>query len=540
MDYPKLEELNCNTIREISIKKHYPEFYEMLVNKWTDLSHSERLYCFYNNIENKPVCKECGKPVKFLSIHRGYQQFCSNKCSNKNSEKIEKIISNRDYKEIFCKVKKTKLEKYGDENYNNSESTKITCERLYGGQGNSSEILRQRYKQSCIEKWGVDNPMKNKDICKKQKDIIKEKYGDALNKKIKDSRREFEKGRNPHIIDYTDDNMWVCKCPHIDCNKCIEKKYIIHPSIYAGRKSTGLETCTILNPVNKKQLKNTHSEQFIRHILDENNIEYVTNDRGILGGKELDIYIPNKRIAIECNGVFWHDSEHKSNNYHYNKFNDCVKNDIQLLTIWEDQVWNKPEIVKSIILSKLGVYKNKIYARKCKIKDVSYKDCQIFLEENHIQGKTIGGTRLGLYHNNELVSVMVFGHTRRGIGNENCTELIRFCNKLNTIVIGGASKLFKYYVNNYQPTKIISFSSNDISLGQLYSTLGFEYNSTSKTSYWYIDPKTLQRYHRTNFTKSRLVKEGFDPSKSEYQIMKERGFLKIYDSGQQKWVYEKN
>ena len=145
MDYPKLEELNCNTIREIFIKKHYPEFYEMLVNKWTDLSHSERLYCFYNNIENKPVCKECGKPVKFLSIHRGYQQFCSNKCSNKNSEKIEKIISNRDYKEIFCKVKKTKLEKYGDENYNNSESTKITCKRLYGGQGNSSEILRQRY-----------------------------------------------------------------------------------------------------------------------------------------------------------------------------------------------------------------------------------------------------------------------------------------------------------------------------------------------------------------------------------------------------------
>ena len=541
MIYPKLEELNCNTIREISIKKKYPEFYEYLLNKYSsDLSHSERLYCFYNNLDTKPVCKECGCPVKFVSVNRGYQQFCCIKCSNRNKDKIEKIISNKDYKEIYHKVKKTKLEKYGDENYNNCESTKITCERLYGGQGNSSEILRQRYKQSCIEKWGVDNPMKNKNICKKQKNIIKEKYGNILNKKIKDSRREFEKGRNPHIIDYTDDNMWVCKCPHIDCNKCIEKKYIIHPSIYAGRKSTGLETCTILNPVNKKQLKNTHSEQFIRHILDENNIGYITNDRSILGGKELDIYIPNKRIAIECNGVFWHDSEHKSNNYHYNKFNDCVKNNIQLLTIWEDQVWNKPDIVKSIILSKLGIHENKIYGRKCIIRELDNKTCQDFLECNHIQGKTVGGIRIGLYYEDELVSVMVFGHTRKGIGNENGIELIRFCNKLNTQVIGGASKLFKYYLKNYNPNSIISFSSNDISLGELYKTLGFEKVSVLKSSYWYIDPKTLCRYHRTNFTKSRLVKMGYSTELSEYQIMKERGFLKIYDSGQQKWVYEKN
>ena len=135
---------------------------------------------------------------------------------------------------------------------------------------------------------------------------------------------------------------------------------------------------------------------------------------------------------------------------------------------------------------------------------------------------------------------MVFGHTRKGMGNENGIELIRFCNKLNTQVIGGASRLFNYYLKNYDPSKIISFSSNDISLGELYKKLGFEYKNTSKSSYWYIDPKTLQRYHRTNFTKSRLVKEGFNPSLSEYQIMRDRGYLKIHDSGQQKWVYECN
>ena len=543
MVYPKKEELNSSSCTERSIKKHYPEFYEMLVSKWPNLSHSERLYWFYSGIESIPLCKECGKPVKFINWKKGYSEFCCNKCVN-----LSKIVKER-------KIK-TNIEKYG-ENYKEVLYKKsVECVREKYGVENvfESDEIKEKIRESNRKKLGVDYPMQSKDVRDKSKKTCLDKYGveyfsqsdisiELKKNDIVSVEKMLNTKKNNYLINHDDiidmdSTYFICKCNNPKCDKCIEKQFKIPKSVYWTRKDRGIELCTNILPI--RPLSGTSIELFIRDILDEYNIKYTTNNRTLIGPKELDIYIPSHKIAIECNGTFWHSNQYKNYTHHFGKFKSCLEKGVQLLTIWEDWIIHKPEIVKSIILSKLGVYKNKIYARKCKIEDVSYKDCQIFLEENHIQGKTIGGTRLGLYYNEELVSIMVFGHTRKGIGNENCTELIRFCNKLNTIVIGGASKLFKYYVNNYKPTKIISFSSNDISLGQLYSTLGFEYNSTSKTSYWYIDPKTLQRYHRTNFTKSRLVKEGFDPSKSESQIMFERGYLKIYDSGQQKWVYEKN
>lgn len=528
MIVPKLEELNSGNIREVVIKKQYPEFYNFLLEKYNTIPHIERLYCYYNNINVRPVCLECGNKVKFLGIRRGYQKFCGVRCSNKNSEKLQKSLEKCDYNKISKKTRRTKLERYGDEHYNNSAKTKETMYERYGGQGNSSNLLKEKYRNTCLERYGVENPMQNEDIMKLQKSRIDTK---SMARKIQKTRRDFEKNRQNHIIDYTDDKLWICKCPHANCNKCNEKQYIIHPSIYAGRKANNLEVCTILNPVNPKMLKNTYSEQFVKSILDEYSINYIENDRQILSGQELDIYIPSHNIAIECNGIYWHDNKHKPINYHANKFKKCLELGIQLVSIWEDQVWSIPNIIKSLVLSKLGIYDKRVYARKCTVMEVSSKDACEFIEKNHIQGKTNSSIRLGLYHNDELLSIMTFGKRN------NEYELIRFCNKLHTQVIGGASKLFKYFIKQYKCDNIISYSSNDISTGSLYNNLGFKKINES-ISYWYV--YNMTRYHRLNFTKSRLVAEGFDPSKSETQIMYDRGYLKIYDSGQQKWTYEKN
>ena len=84
--------------------------------------------------------------------------------------------------------------------------------------------------------------------------------------------------------------------------------------------------------------------------MDENGIPYETNNRTILGGKELDIYIPSKQIAIECNGIYWHSYDNKPIKYHINKYTECLNKGIQLITIWEDWIIHKPEIVRSIYL----------------------------------------------------------------------------------------------------------------------------------------------------------------------------------------------
>lgn len=254
-----------------------------------------------------------------------------------------------------------------------------------------------------------------------------------------------------------------------------------------------------------------------------------------MNGQELDIYIPSKNIAVECNGVYWHSL--KSLRYHFDKWNSCKEKGIQLLSFWEDQITKQPKIVESVLLSKLGIFEEKIYARKCSIKEVPYNETKEFLINNHLQGGVNGSIRIGLYYNEELVSLMVFGKKRRSLGNKSTDgwELYRFCNKLNTSVVGAASKLLNHFINTYSPDSLESFSSNDISDGKLYKTLGFEETSITNSSYWYIDKK-MNRYHRYKFRKSELIKAGENPDLSESEIMIKNGYYKIYDSGQTKYI----
>ena len=160
-----------------------------------------------------------------------------------------------------------------------------------------------------------------------------------------------------------------------------------------------------------------------------------------------------------------------------------------------------------------------------------------FLELNHLQGDTISSKNYGLYYNDELVSVMTFGAPRIAMGNKNKIynkddyELIRFCNKINTNVIGGASKLFKYFIDHYQPQSIFSFADNRWSnpINNVYLKLGFNLKSESKPGYWYTK-NFKQRYHRFNFSKNRLKLMGHMEG-TESQIMSSLKYEKIWDCG---------
>ena len=254
--------------------------------------------------------------------------------------------------------------------------------------------------------------------------------------------------------------------------------------------------------------------------------------------KEIDIFIPELNIGIEYNGLRWHsDLFQKDNLYHLNKTNYCKEQGVRLIHVFEDEWLFKKEIVKSRLLNLIGKTPNKIYARKCEIHIVSSKDAVKFLNENHIQGSLLSSINLGLYDNKELVSLMSFGHLRRNMGGkkkDGVFELTRFCNKINHNVIGGASKLLNHFEKNHNPYKIVSYADRRWSEGDLYYLTGFDFIHSSSPNYFYI--AGLNRENRFKYRKSELVKQGFDPNKTEKQIMQERGYNRIYDCGTLKFI----
>ena len=280
---------------------------------------------------------------------------------------------------------------------------------------------------------------------------------------------------------------------------------------------------------------------FVVSIVGKENV--ITNDRELLNGREIDIYIPSLKLGFEVNGLIWHSEKYNiDKNYHLNKTLDCQKLDIHLIQIFEDEWLFKREIVKSRISYLLKDCHRTIYARKCKIKEIDYITSQKFLDNNHIQGNCISKYRFGLYYNDDLVSLMTFGKSRVNVhrkSNVEEYEMLRFCNKLNTNVVGGASKLFKYFIAQYSPKSVVSYADKRWSNGNLYKQLGFELYNESKPSYYYVIGK--KRINRYNLRKDVLVKKyGCPQDVSEHQFCLQQKWYRIYDCGCYCFKFEKS
>lgn len=258
--------------------------------------------------------------------------------------------------------------------------------------------------------------------------------------------------------------------------------------------------------------------------------------RDIIHPYEIDLYNEERKIGIEFNGNYWH-SEYKTHwKYHQEKSLLALSKGVFLYHIWQYE-WNderKKPIIISMINNLLGKNVKKIYARKCEIRTVNIKEAQIFLNNNHIQGRDFSKIKIGLYYNNELVSLMTFGKPRF---NKQCEwELIRFCNKINLSVIGGASKLFKYFIKTYNPKSIVSYSNIAKTKGNMYAMLGFQLKEIVDPSYvWCKGDKILTRYKTQ---KHHLLKLGYKGN-TEIEIMRNRNYYRLYDCGSKTWIWSK-
>jgi hypothetical protein len=438
----------------------------------------------------KNTCKKCNKPIS------DSRQFCSNTCSNQ-------------YKSLDP-VFRERL----------SESARSAYENM------SSLALEEKNEK--IRKSIVKH---NAELSNKER---KEKY---TNKEIQLTSFDNLSVRFPTLeFLFNKEFYYNNRYLPVMCKKCGSKFEIT--------KSTTLcrTVCYTCNP-RKKHKTQTEIFTWINSLTQSKE-----NIRGIING-ELDIICPAHKMAIEYDGLLPHSfglskvhyysndpSEYRLNDYRYHqrKTEECEDQGYQLLHIFENE-WmdeSKRNIWKSMIKSRIGI-SERIHARKCIVKEIDSKTSNTFIERTHLQGVCRSSVKLGLYHKGILVSVMTFRKHRKYQW-----EIGRFSSDLGVNVVGGASKLLKYFETNYKPTSLVSFANRRWSSGRVYEKLGFEFHGNTSPGYFYFLPNENILYPREMFQKHKLksVLDTYDESKSEIENMLLNKYRIIYDCGHKKYV----
>jgi hypothetical protein len=431
---------------------------------------------------------------------------------------VEHALQNEKF---LNKLKKTNKERWGFEYASQSEiiKSKISNSSLkrWGVDNPSkSTIIKEKVKSNNLKKWGVDNPSKLEEIKDKIRETNKERYKtDHISKSEEYRIFKYNISKDENYIKYLENGISLFKCG--------DHEFKIDIDNYIVRKNKNIPICTVCNPIgdNISISENTLFE-YIKSIYKGEIIQSYRD------GLEIDIYLPELGIGFEFNGLYWHSELFKDKWYHINKTNFFKEKGIRIIHIWEDDWLYKNEITKSQIGNWIKK-NNKIWARKCEVKEINRKDAISFIEDNHIQGFINSVVYLGLFHNNEIISIMTFDHFEgRKKMEDGGWNLSRFCNKLYNNVNGSASKLLNYFIKIYNPSRIISYSDKNWSTGNLYRKIGFTELKNTNPDYKYII--NGKRVHKSRFRKSRL-----NTNLTESEQMKKSQIHRIWDCGKIKF-----
>lgn len=546
---------------------------------YTSLSFTEKLYLFYHDILEYPKCG-CGNNRIFKTLNIGYTTFCNTQCKFRKSAVSKKVsntlICKTDSEKISINEKKknTFLKKYGQSHPLKADTVKRKLEDTnlskYGVKCSlQSKEIKDKIKNTVYERFKVNNVFESQIIQDKIKKTNIQKYGEPCHLSNVEMRNTI---KNRFMEIYGVDNPLKNKEIRNKTQKTLQDKYGV---LNASQKDISAEALTILN--DKELLNNLYltcesttiisnmlnvSRDCVLDYLHKHSIplifnktsithseiaSFIKNDLGIsiennvrlFENKEIDIYIREKKLAIECNGTYWHsDLNGKDKNYHLNKKKLYEKNGIRVIFVWEHD-WNtKKDIIKSRITHILGK-SCKIPAKKCVVRDISNEEANRFLNSTHIQGTCKSSIRIGLFNDNDLVSVMTFGKSRFHKSLD--FELLRFSSKLGFTIIGGASKLFSHFISD-KPigTKIISYAEMDFNTGSVYEKLGFSLTHVTNPGYQYTkNYKTV--FNRINFQKNKLpnLLQNFDPELTEWENMKNNGYDRIWNCGNLVYLWVK-
>lgn len=524
----------------------------------------ERVYIVLNG--EPPKCSD-GNYRKFDTFEKGYRLGCNlnHKCKDVVTNRVEKqkitlmnqygVSNAAQLDSVKEKIKNTNLKRYGVEHHSQNETVKqktmasrksrtvdqlslekekrIKTSRLKYGVDHHMQLKTQQEKVQSTnnERYDVSFPLQNKDSLDKMKETFKTLDRELIKEKTAKTLLDKYGVTAPSRINISTETLTILD------NKKLFEEFIKGKNRRAVLDELKIGEYTLYLYAKKYEASHlfirplvSQFEIEVAEFLDELNIKYEQNVRTVISPKEIDFYLPEHNLAIECCGLYWHSelSANRTSNYHYNKHKECMDKGIQLLTIFDDE-WNKQKsLVKQILINKL-VPSNSLYARKCNIIDCNINQAKEFINNFHIQQYTPAKVKLGLTYNEELVAVMTLGKSR--FSKTEDWEIIRYCSSQK--IIGGASKLLNRFVEQYNPSSIVSYSDNRYFTGGVYNKMGFEKVSET-VGYFYTNYH--DRHNRIKFQKHKLVQDGYDETLTEWEIMQQQGFDRVWDCGQIKWV----
>lgn len=289
-----------------------------------------------------------------------------------------------------------------------------------------------------------------------------------------------------------------------------------------------------LHNIQAKFAKSSVGQLQVSNYIESLGFGILLNDRNIIGPLEIDIVIPEKKIAIEYCGIYYHSETwgNKSRKYHLNKLEKCIREGYDLITIFETDWNNKRDIVKSIIMSKLGKLPEKIFARNTTFKEVTYKEVKQFEQDNHLQGSRPANKYYVLTsHENEIVMSLSIGKSRFNKNYSN--EIVRMTSKKNLQVLGGISKL----ISNIRITDCITYADRRFGEGRGYEKVGFKRMKSSSPNYFYFHKSDHDiLYSRNKFQKHKIP--NVDSTISEYSNMINQGYDRIWDCGNSVYYFK--
>ena len=425
--------------------------------------------------------------------------------------------------EIKEKIKKTNKKKYGVEHPAQSievqEKTKRTNQKKYGVEHSVlAEEVQNKIKKTNNERYGVEFPLQSQEVKDKIENTVVTKYGV---KNVFQSEEIKEKIKETNKKKYGVECTLLAEEIKEKIKKTNKKKYGVeyfcqHEDCYKNNYSR-------ISKVNKR------FQEFLNENLIESELEFIIENSGY------DLKVGN--TLIEIDPWFTHNStiaptfgkkvgKIRPSNYHAEKTNFAKEHGYNCIHIFD---WDDPNKIISLLQNK-----EKVQARKCEVKEIDKRVAKEFLENYHLQGSTREVKfAYGLFYEGELVEVMTFGKPRYNKKYE--YELLRLCTAPAISVVGGAGKLLSFFEEQVKPKSIISYCDLSKFNGEVYERLGFKLEDrTLPAKHWY-NPKT-KKHITDNLLRQRgfdqLHKANYGKGTSNEELMKEHGYLEIYDCGQ--------
>ena len=506
----------------VALRKRYPEVYQWALQQLLPIevkTFSDRAFVLLN--PDQPKCKNigCGQLVTAVGKH-GWGDYCSKKCRG-----IFNSLKSRD------KARQTSQANWQVEN---PAQNPVIREKMRSSMKLNHGVeyalqlpeIRERRRQTMIERFGVEYAAQSPMIQEKMVGVYLQNLG------VKNPARQHISVETYQKLDNKD---WL-----IEENKTKTLNKIA--------AELGISTFTLskafkkfkITPITHNIVISQQELEIVTYLRSlKPDMKIVCNDRSILNPHEIDIYLPEYNLAFEYNGLYWHSEDQgKDQHYHINKTIRCAEKGIRLIHLWENDYIQHKDIILSKIAHLFG-NSHRIYARQCVIKEISPEESAKFLKETHIQGSCASTVKLGLFYNGNLSAVMTFGMARYTKGIE--WELLRYSSLLNSNVVGGFSRLLKYFIKTRNPESIVSYSDKSWSVGEVYKRNGFVFKNSSKPSYGYTSD-FINVEHRMSFQKKKLASKLaiFNEKLSEVENMRINGYYRIWNCGHDVWIYRCN